>query len=96
VTRDSTFICSSKIAAVCMVVEASADEGLLLGVSEGAALLLITRVTRDEAGDPIEYSHDLFRADRTRIVVRTPGTAGTAEAVHTKGPRVELHTQPLD
>lgn len=76
------------------VVEASVDEGQMLGVPEGSPLLLITRITRDETGVPIEYSHDLFRADRTRIVVRTPGTAGTGETVHTQGHRVELHTQP--
>lgn len=76
------------------VVEASVDEGQTLGVSKGSPLLLITRITRDETGAPIEYSHDLFRADRTRIVVRTPGTAGTAEAIQTQGRRVELHTRP--
>ena len=47
------------------VVEASADEGRILGLPEGAPLLSVTRVTRDRAGVPIEYSHDLFRADRT-------------------------------
>jgi GntR family transcriptional regulator len=76
------------------VVEASPDEGRILGLPEGAPLLSVTRVTRDDAGTPIEYSHDLFRADRTRIVVRTPGNAGTAESVRTRGRRVELHSQP--
>lgn len=74
------------------VVEASADEGRILGVPEGAALLSVTRVTRDRSGIPIEYSHDLFRADRTRIVVTTPRRADTGESIRTEGRRVELHS----
>ena len=53
--------------------------GGLLDVEPGAPLLAITRTTTDPDGDPIEFSHDLFRADRTRIVVRTEG--GGARAV---------------
>ena len=33
------------------------------------------RTTCDTDGVPFEYSHDLFRADRTTITVRTPATA---------------------
>ena len=36
----------------------------------GAALLLINRTTTDAEGDPFEYSHDLFRGDRMRVIVR--------------------------
>ena len=36
--------------------------------------MAITRTTTDPDGEPIEFSRDLFRADRTRIVVRTEGT----------------------
>ena len=42
--------------------------------SPGAPLLSITRTTKDQDGVAFEYSHDLFRADRTVISVRTPAT----------------------
>ncbi len=74
------------------VVEASSDESRILGLAEGAPLLSVTRVTRDEQGVPIEYSHDLFRADRTRIVVHTPGAGDHAGAAPAQLPRVELQT----
>jgi len=78
------------------VVEASADEARILGVPNRAPLLAVTRVTRDDEGVPIEYSHDLFRADRTRIVVRTPGRTATSEPLQVARPRVELQTESSD
>ncbi len=60
------------------VVEAAGDEAAVLGTAQGAALLAITRTTRDEEGIPLEFSYDLFRADRTAITVRTRGPRGTA------------------
>jgi GntR family transcriptional regulator len=47
----------------------------------GDPLLSITRVTRGADGTPFEHSHDLFRADRTRIVVHTtePGSDPDAD-----------------
>ena len=54
------------------------DEAMILDVEPGAPLLAITRTVTDEDGDPIEFSRDLFRADRTRIVVTTEGAAHTA------------------
>ena len=54
---------------------ASADEALILDTDEGAPLLSIRRTTRDTDGVVFEYSHDLFRADRTTITVRTPAAA---------------------
>jgi len=72
------------------VVSATADEGLILGVAEGAPLLSITRTSVDASGVPIEYSHDLFRADRTRITVRTQGRGGTAGAAVSRGKVLEL------
>ena len=56
------------------VAAASADEATILATEEGAPLLSIRRTTRDVAGAVFEYSHDLFRADRTTITVRTPAT----------------------
>ena len=55
------------------VVHATEEEAALLAVAEGDALLGITRTTYDKDGVPFEFSHDLFRADRTQIMMRTPG-----------------------
>jgi GntR family transcriptional regulator len=54
------------------VVEAGEDEASILGTEPRAPLLSITRTTKDQDGVVFEYSHDLFRADRTIISVRTP------------------------
>ena len=59
------------------VVPAGEDEASILSVGTGAALLSITRTTKDASGTVFEFSHDLFRADRTVITVRTPAS-GTA------------------
>lgn len=75
------------------VVTAGSDEARILDVAEGAALLSITRTTVDQDGEPLEFSHDLFRGDRTRITVRTPGRAGTAGSARSRGKGVELRAQ---
>jgi GntR family transcriptional regulator len=63
------------------VVAAGDDEASILGTEAGAPLLSITRTTKDADGAVFEYSHDLFRADRTIISVRTPATPrSTGEA----------------
>ena len=72
------------------VVAANEDEGLILGVPAGSPLLSITRTSVDEDGVPIEHSHDLFRADRTRITVRTRGDVGTAATATARGKLIEL------
>lgn len=74
------------------VVVATVDEGKILGVAAGDPLLSIMRTTQDLDGSPFEHSHDLFRADRTRITVRTPAH-GDARAG--AGPAVELRTQAI-
>ncbi|MFE3851739.1 GntR family transcriptional regulator [Streptomyces griseorubiginosus] len=47
-----------------------------LDVSVGQPLLAITRTSHDQHGEPLEFSYDLFRADRTELHVsstnRTP------------------------
>ncbi|GAB3857247.1 GntR family transcriptional regulator [Nocardioides maradonensis] len=55
------------------VVHATDEEAALLGVSPGDALVSVTRTTYDDAGVPFEFSTDLFRSDRVRITLRTPG-----------------------
>ena len=53
------------------VVSAGEDEASILGLAPGAPLLAITRTTTDGDGLVFEFSHDLFRGDRTTITVRT-------------------------
>jgi GntR family transcriptional regulator len=53
------------------VVDASAEEAGLLGVSVRTPLLAITRTSSTSDGVPFEFSQDLFRADRTRVTFRT-------------------------
>src|SRR6516165_7506546 len=77
------------------VVAASPDEAMVLDVAAGAPLLSITRTTTDAGDEPIEFSHDLFRADRTRIVVRTPGQGGVARASRGRGRVIELRSQAV-
>lgn len=43
----------------------------LLDVAPGTPLLSVERVAYNAAGDPIEHANDLFRGDRTRVVVWT-------------------------
>jgi GntR family transcriptional regulator len=54
------------------VVGAGPSEAAVLRVAPGAPLLALTRTTRDANGVAFEFSADLFRADRTRLVVRSP------------------------
>jgi GntR family transcriptional regulator len=53
------------------VVEASPDEAALLGITDRAPLLAITRTSRTADGVAFEFSNDLFRADRTCVTFRT-------------------------
>lgn len=74
------------------VVTAGGHESSILDVSAGAPLLSITRTTRSTAGVLFEYSHDLFRADRTRISVRTPGVPMSASG-RARGQFMELRAR---
>lgn len=71
------------------VVSAASDEAAILGIDTGAPLLSVTRTTRNSAGVAFEYSHDLFRADRTRISVKVKGSP-TSEKARLRGRIVEL------
>ncbi len=64
------------------VVSAGEDEASILGVEPGSPLLSITRTTQDGGGQAFEHSHDLFRADRTTITVRTPAATPAPGGVH--------------
>ena len=63
------------------VTAAGAVEASILGVESGSTLLSITRTTKDAHGVVFEYSHDLFRADRTVITVRTPASRRSTKDV---------------
>jgi GntR family transcriptional regulator len=70
------------------IVGASASAARLLDVPRGSPLLSVVRVMVDDARRPFELSHDLFRGDRVRVVVRgdangdTPGMiASSIQAV---------------
>ena len=52
------------------VVAAGTAEARLLGLRRGAPLLAVARTAWDADGRAFERSHDLFRGDRARIVVR--------------------------
>jgi GntR family transcriptional regulator len=67
------------------VVGATAAEAQVLEVRRGAPLVAIARTAWSTDGRPFESSHDLFRADRVRIVVRvrsrSPSALGSAVEV---------------
>lgn len=60
------------------VVAAGWHEAGVLEIAAGAPLLSVTRRTVDAAGEALEFSADLFRADRTVITVRTSGSGGVS------------------
>ena len=73
------------------VVAAGGAEARLLGLRRGAPLLAVARTAWDAGGRAFERSHDLFRADRARIVVRAraapaaPTLVGASVHVHERG-----------
>jgi GntR family transcriptional regulator len=52
-------------------VVASAEQAALLRVEPGSPLMLIERTAYAVSGTAVEHARDVFRADRTRISVRT-------------------------
>jgi GntR family transcriptional regulator len=59
------------------VVGASDNAARVLGVRRSAPLVYVERRTVDTAGVPFELSHDLFLADRVRIIVRAQADRST-------------------
>jgi DNA-binding GntR family transcriptional regulator len=57
-------------------VTAGVRESEALQVAEGAPLMLVERTAYARSGAPLEYARDLFRGDRTRVVVWTTELAG--------------------
>lgn len=63
------------------VVAAGAAEARLLGVPRGVPLVAIARTAWSTDGVAFERSHDLFRGDRVRIVVRARSAPETSSVV---------------
>jgi len=57
-------------------VAAGVREAEALQISEGAPLMLVERTAYARSGVPLEFARDLFRGDRTRVVVWTSELAG--------------------
>lgn len=49
----------------------SAEHARLLEVEPGSALMLVTRRAATADGTPVEFAHDRYRSDRTRITLQT-------------------------
>ena len=69
---------------------ASREVASILGLHPADPLLSVTRTTVDEDDVPFEFSHDLFVADRMRIVVKSPGARDAAGHSRLGGRRLEL------
>jgi GntR family transcriptional regulator len=52
-------------------VTAGVREAEALDVAEGAPLMQVERTAYARSGEPLEFARDLFRGDRTRVVVWT-------------------------
>jgi GntR family transcriptional regulator len=57
-------------------VTAGVREAEALSVAEGAPLMLVERTAYAKSGTPLEYARDLFRGDRTRLVICSSELAG--------------------
>ncbi|GAA3588308.1 GntR family transcriptional regulator [Kribbella ginsengisoli] len=59
---------------------ASAAEAALLGVAEGAPVLVLERVARDQHGRVFEFTRAVYRSDRYRVTTQlslSPGSGGS-------------------
>ncbi len=61
---------------------ATAARARHLGVSPGDPLLLVTRTGFGNSGAAVEFSHDYFRADRSRIRVRSQAGGDIMAGIH--------------
>ena len=57
-------------------VTAGVREAEALGVPEGAPLMLVERTAFARSGEAVEFARDLFRGDRTRLVIWTSELPG--------------------
>jgi len=61
-----------------VAVLADSNQAGLLGIEVGDPLMAIERVAYDAEDQPVEYSNDLFRGDRTRVIAWARGEARAA------------------
>ncbi|WP_161972278.1 GntR family transcriptional regulator [Corynebacterium neomassiliense] len=66
---------AAKITEKIMIRIAESHHGEYLDVSAGQPLLSITRTSFDSSSNPFEFSYDLFRADRTELVISSSRVA---------------------
>jgi GntR family transcriptional regulator len=71
--RDRYGVECAKAVERMVAVLADDDQSSLLGIKVGDPLMAIERVTYDVEGKPVEYSTDLFRGDRTRVIAYAHG-----------------------
>jgi len=55
---------------------AGVREAEALDIEEGGPLMLVERTAYAASGQPLEFAHDLFRGDRTKVVVWSSELAG--------------------
>lgn len=48
---------------------AGAEQAVTLGTDPGVPLLFVERIAYDRSGEPLEFSRDVYRGDRTRTVI---------------------------
>lgn len=77
---DTTLFSADEHIEATPATEAQAE---LLGVSVGDPLLLVTRTAYDRDGVAVEFSHDYFRSDRTRIRIKSWGDRDTQARLET-------------
>jgi GntR family transcriptional regulator len=68
-----------------VAVLADADQAEVLGIKVGDPLMAIERVAYDAGEQPVEYSTDLFRGDRTRVIAWAHGVDQVKGAGDRKG-----------
>jgi GntR family transcriptional regulator len=71
--RDRYGVECAKAVERMVAVLADDDQSSLLGIKVGDPLMAIERVTYDVEGKPVEYSTDIFRGDRTRVIAYAHG-----------------------
>jgi GntR family transcriptional regulator len=71
-----------------VAVLADDEQAQILGIAVGDPLMAIERVTYDDDDRPLEYSNDIFRGDRTRVIAWAygAGQGGTVDSLGARRP----------
>jgi GntR family transcriptional regulator len=62
-------------------VTATAEDAAALAIEPGTPLMRVERTAHSVAGLPVEFAHDLYRADRVRLMIRTEVNADTTSSL---------------